>query len=310
MGVPIGPTSSATSQYTTAWAPTWRSTGHQNPPPHNPFAVAAVAQQGIVQQGLAGLVDTLRRASLPDQRGVENTAHHDGLWRVATDGHVDTDKVLLDALMQRMSSGGTVVSPNKNGRSPTHQVDAVLQSQYHIPRRPASVPTTSDEERHIHRLTRRDAYSFERLSAVFHLPQHEACSVLRNSMQSEGQLGYKLSSLKLLIKCYNLQRWPYRKVGDVTPMLACTPMLVYNHQVFPSHLQVHAHLRHLSKAVSLLQAPDTDPMTIADARLQAASAIQQLCELYRVPRANMVPSTLTQFHELRARLDAIPNNVQ
>lgn len=68
--------------------------------------------------------------------------------------------------------------------------------------------------------------------------------------------------------------------------------------------QVHAHLRQLSKAVSMLQG-HCDPMTQADLRLQAAAAIQQLCELYRVPRASMVAAELVEFHQLRAQLDAL-----
>lgn len=55
----------------------------------------------------------------------------------------------------------------------------------------------------------------------------------------------------------------------------------------------------------MLQAYDCDPMTRADVRLQAASAIQELCALYRVPRASMVPKELVEFHELCARLDAL-----
>lgn len=117
------------------------------------------------------------------------------LWRAATDGHidpntVDTSSLLLNTLFQRTRGSGVWNPP------------------------PLVTPPQLDDAQ-LSRLTRRDVYSFSQLSTVFHLPQHKACSELRRVMEAEGQVGYRLSSLKLLIKCYNLQRWPYRKVGRV-----------------------------------------------------------------------------------------------
>lgn len=56
----------------------------------------------------------------------------------------------------------------------------------------------------------------------------------------------------------------------------------------------------------MLQAGTGDPMALADARLQAASTIQQLCELYRVARASLIPKEFAEFHNLCAALDTPP----
>lgn len=122
-----------------------------------------------------------------------------GLWRAATDGHVNPSAVDTSSLLLNTFAHPARGSGIWSGTRAVH------------PRHP-SPPRQSFEDAQLTRLTRRDVYSFSRLSTVFHLPQHKACSELRAAMETEGQVGYRLSSLKLLIKSYNLQRWPYRKV--------------------------------------------------------------------------------------------------
>lgn len=157
-------------------------------PPHNPFAL----DPSLV----------FRRASEPTPPIHALPPVH-GLWRAATDGHVDPS--LVDTSFIRNAGASGVWQNTTNTRVEPNVVNTSVFLQN------ASGITAHQLQQEGPRLTRRDVYSFSRLSTVFHLPQHKACSELRRRMEAEGLVGYRLSSLKLLIKCYDLQRWPYRK---------------------------------------------------------------------------------------------------
>lgn len=151
---------------------------HHHPPapaPANPFAPT-----------LDSLV--FRRASAPTPAPA-NPPSRASLWRSATDGHVDTTMVdtsslLLHTLFNNAQPSGSGV--------------------WTTPPQPPPV-TQLPEEAQLARLTRRDVYSFSKLSAVFHLPQHQACSELRRAMEAEGQVGYRLRYVTHYVSMLHLQ---------------------------------------------------------------------------------------------------------